>query len=81
MDRGQPPGIELVGVQGHLVGRIGQHIAVADQEAHRLAAAPLQQLGGVEALQGAPEAVAALEVAFAARLQVDGVGNEAAAGS
>ena len=60
----QPPGIAGPASQRHLVVGVGEHFAVADQKPHRLPGPAPQQAGRIEALQGRPEAVAALEVAL-----------------
>ena len=83
----QAPGIHLASIEAQLVAGLGQHLAMGDQEAHRLSPAPLQQLGWIKALQSSPDAVAALEVHRAIRLraaaasgvELQGVGDEATA--
>ena len=77
---GEPPAVAPLRVQGHPIGGIGQHFAMADQKPHRLAPAALQQGWRIKALQGRPKAVAPEEILLGT-IEIHGVGDEAAAGA
>ena len=79
--RGQTMGIQQLRIEPYLVGGIGQHLAMGDQKADGLAWPALQGSRRIEALQGGPDAVAALERQVVLRPQIDRVGDEAAAGA